>query len=132
MARGSEYDQADWNVCISWQRMFVACQTSGKSLRIPITLFLHEARPLVDRCNPRVSNRAHIELREAWRALEDENEWQACVLGCQARAIAASDPTPDRKALEGQALCILIRESYPKATPGFEKAGRLAGNRGEP
>ncbi len=133
MARGtSEHDQADWNVCISWQRMFVACQSHEKNLRVPITLFLNGARPLVARCDPRVSNLAHQELREAWRALEDENEWLACTLGCRTRAVAACDPSPDRKAAEGQALCILIRESYNKAPPGFEKAGRLASNRGDP
>ena len=132
MARtASEHDQADWNVCISWQRMFVACQSCERQLSIPITLYLMRAREIVDRCDPRVANRAHEDLREAWGALASKNEWLACVLGCQALAVAAREPTPDRKAIEGQGLCIMIRETYPMAPPGFEKAGRLAGNRGE-
>lgn len=127
MARiASEHDQADWNVCISWQRMFIACQSAGQGLSIPVTLYLIHACEIVDRCDPRVANRAHEELREAWRALESSSEWLACVLGCQALAVAAGDLTPDRKAVEGQHLCTLIRETHHKAPPGFEKAGRLA------
>jgi len=127
----SEHDQADWNVCISWQRMFVACQSHNRGLSVPITLYLVRARAIIDRCDPRVANRAHEDLREAWGALGGKNEWLACVLGCQALAIAAREPTPDRKAAEGRPLCGLIRETYPTAPPGFEKAGRLAGNRGD-
>lgn len=123
------HDQADWDVCISWQRMSVACQSHDRGLSIPVTLFLHETRLLVERCEPRVSNRAHTELREAWKALAEKNEWMACVLGCKTRAIVALDETADRKAAEGQTLCILIRETYPKAPPRFEKAGRLASNK---
>jgi hypothetical protein len=129
-AVGRESDQGDWNICIAWQRMFVACQSARWPLRIPITLFLYDSKKLVEGCHPRVSNQAHEEIREAWLALGEDNEWMACVLGCKARSVAEQDPTTDRQAVEGRPLCRLIRQSYPKTPPGFEKTGRLAGDRG--
>ena len=120
-------DQADWEVCIAWRRMFVACSNAGGDLRVPITNFLLESRPIVKEVGDSARrDRADGVLRGAWEHLHEDFEWAACVYGISARSIATDNEEPDGHELLGWDLCRTIRERHPKAPTGFEKIGRTA------
>lgn len=120
-------DQGDWNICISWQRMYVALQNMGldeASLRLPITVFLSDSRALVVDCPPKTRDRALALWRRAWEALSEMETWEAAVRCMEARAYAKENPTIGQQQIEGMALCEAIREVYKTAPSGFEKVGR--------
>ena len=124
-------DQGDWSVCIAWRRMFVACSNEGWDLRVPITNFLLDSRPLVSACpDPKRRDRADGVLRGGWEHLHQDFVWAAAVYGISARTIASGNEEPDHHELMGWDLCRVLRDSYPRCPAGFEKIGRSA-NRDE-
>ena len=122
------HDQGDWDVCIAWRRMYVACQNVGWNLRVPIANFLQDNRNLIDKvtCHQKTRTKALGRLREAWASLAAGNEWEACVAGITARAIIVEDESPDMHTVQSLVPCGAIREAFPLAPPGFEKIGRSA------
>lgn len=123
-------DQGDWNACIAWRRMFVAIMNAKWDLRLPITVFLTEARLHVASHCADTPHPARDRLRSAWSNLVEEEDWAAVVEGISSRVLATNSEIEARKIelheVEGRALCAIFRETYPKAPPGFEKVGRLA------
>ena len=118
-------DQGDWQACIAWRRMFVACSNAALDLRIPTTNFLLDVRALVMTVDePFRHARADGVLRGAWEHLHSDFLWGAVVYGISARAIASEMDDPDGHELMGWDFCRQIRDTYPRAPAGFEKIGR--------
>lgn len=123
-------DQGDWNACIAWRRMFVSIMNASWDLRLPIAVFLTETRTVLVDQTLDDDHYAHELLREAWTHFRDGDDWAAVVEAISARVYAKFDEIAARKIelheVEGRNLCVIFRESYPTAPPGFEKVGRLA------
>jgi len=109
--------------------MYVSLMNSGREevdLRLPITVFLSDSRPIIANCPPRAREAAAARMRDAWEALGDTATWKAAVYCAEARAIARENPTIGQQEIEALDLCHAIREVYKKAPSGFEKVGRSA------
>lgn len=119
-------DQAGYNACISWQRVFVASEMDDRSLTVAIGGFLQDTRKVIDQAPPRTIKAARARLRQAWGHLSDDDLWFAAVCSLEARALAADDHRPDRLAEEGRVLCEALRAEYPIAPPGFDRCGHSA------
>lgn len=119
-------DQADYNACLSWQRIFVGTMMAERSLKLVVAGFLQDTRALVDLAPQRTVEYAKERLRKAWTHVLDDNLWFAIVCALDARALAEDDFRPDRKAEEGRAFCEALRIFYPKAPPGFGRCGHSA------
>jgi hypothetical protein len=105
--------------------MYVAILNAGWDLRVPVALFLNDSRFVHD-FESRLKRQAVDKLRTAWRQFADGNEWNAIVECIWARVLIGGEVRPDLHEVEGRVLCIIFREAYPKAPPGFERVGRLA------
>ena len=105
--------------------MYVAILNAGWDLRIPVALFLNESR-YIHMTKGRLKRQAVDKLRAAWRSFADGNEWGAIVACIWARVLAGEEVRPDLHEVEGRPLCVVFREAYPTAPPGFERVGRLA------
>jgi hypothetical protein len=105
--------------------MYVAILNAGWDLRIPVAVFLNDSRFIHHR-EARLQRQAVDKLRAAWVEFSDGNEWGAIVNCIWARVLVGEEVRPDRHEEEGRPLCVIFRETYPTAPPGFERVGRLA------
>jgi len=120
-------DQADYDACLSWQRIFVGTMMAERDLLVPVGCFLQDTRAIVQAASECGGNEmAHERLREAWTFLAENELWFALSRALDARAAASNDSRPDRRAVLGRAFCDALRSIYPEAPPGFDRCGHSA------
>ena len=119
-------DQASYNACLSWQRIFVGTMMGERDLTVPVGAFLQDTRTIVARAPARTVEDAKAKMREAWGHVLDDDLWFAVVCALDARALVAEDDRPDRRADEGRAFCDALKTTYPMAPPGFDRCGHSA------